>query len=74
MTSQLQRWIEEALALHRAGRLAEAEPLYLKSLVVDKDFYPALHLMGLLRLHQGRAAEATALHGARARASGTIAA
>jgi len=54
----LQRWIQEALALHRSGRLAEAELLYLKSLAADKDFYPALHGMGLIRLHQGRAAEA----------------
>jgi predicted O-linked N-acetylglucosamine transferase (SPINDLY family) len=50
--------IEQALALHRAGRLAEAEPLYLQSLAADKDCYPALHLMGLIRLQQGRAAEA----------------
>ena len=54
----LQRWLQEALALHRAGRLAEAEPLYLNSLAADRDCYPALQLMGLLRLHQGRAAEA----------------
>src|SRR5579862_8496141 len=52
------QWIQEALALHQAGRLAEAESLYLKALTADKDFYPALHLMGLVRLHQGRAAEA----------------
>jgi protein O-GlcNAc transferase len=52
------QWTQEALALHRAGRLAEAELLYLKSLAADKNFYPALHLMGLIRLHQGRAAEA----------------
>jgi len=54
----LQQWIQEAVALHQAGRLAEAEPLYLKSLAADKDCYPALHLMGLMRLHQSRAAEA----------------
>ncbi len=54
----LQQWIQEALALHKAGRLAEAEPLYLKVLAADKDFYPALHLMGLIRLHQGRPGEA----------------
>jgi protein O-GlcNAc transferase len=52
------RWTREALALHRAGRLAEAEQLYLKSLAADTDFYPALHQMGLIRLRQGRAAEA----------------
>jgi len=54
----LQRWLEAGLALHRAGRLAEAESLYLKSLAEDKDCHPALHLMGLIRLHQGRGAEA----------------
>jgi protein O-GlcNAc transferase len=52
------QWIQEGQALHAAGRLAEAEPLYLKSLAADRDLYPALHLMGLLRLHQGRPAEA----------------
>ena len=56
--SMLQRWIQEALALHRAGRLAEAETLYLKALAADGNFCPALHLMGVIRLHQGRAAEA----------------
>jgi protein O-GlcNAc transferase len=52
------QWIQEALSLHQAGRLADAERLYLKSLAADKDLYPALHLMGLLRLHQGDPAEA----------------
>jgi len=54
----LQQWIQEALVLHKAGRLAEAEPLYLKALAQDPNYYPALHLMGLIRLHQGRPAEA----------------
>jgi protein O-GlcNAc transferase len=58
MQPMLQQCIQEGLALHQAGRLAEAERLYLKSLAVDKDFHPALHLMGLIRLHQGRAVEA----------------
>src|SRR5215469_9166476 len=53
----LHQWIQEALALHRAGRLAEAETLYLKALAADKDCYPALHLLGVIRLHQGRASE-----------------
>jgi predicted O-linked N-acetylglucosamine transferase (SPINDLY family) len=56
----LQQWSQEALRLHQAGRLAEAEVLYLKSLAADKNFYPALHHMGLIRLYQGRAAEALA--------------
>jgi protein O-GlcNAc transferase len=54
----LMQSIKDALALHQAGRLADAERRYLKALEVDKDFYPALHLMGVLRLQQGRAAEA----------------
>ena len=54
----LQQWIQEALALHRAGRLAEAERLYLRSLAADGNSYPALNLMGLMRLQQGRASEA----------------
>ena len=54
----LEQLIQEALALHKAGKLAEAEPLYLKALAQDPNFYPALHLMGLIRLHQGRHAEA----------------
>jgi predicted O-linked N-acetylglucosamine transferase (SPINDLY family) len=54
----LEQLIQDALALHRAGRLTEAEPLYLKVLALDGDFYPALHLMGLIRLHQGRPGEA----------------
>jgi len=53
----LHQWIQEALALHRSGRLAEAETLYLKALAADQDCYPALHLMGVIRLHQGRASE-----------------
>jgi protein O-GlcNAc transferase len=52
------QWMQRALALHQAGRLAEAEPLYLKSLSTNGDFYPALHLMGLIRLQQGRVTEA----------------
>ena len=51
-------WIEDGLTLHQAGRLADAEVLYLKSLEADQNSYPALHLMGVLRLQQGRAAEA----------------
>jgi predicted O-linked N-acetylglucosamine transferase (SPINDLY family) len=52
------QWVKDALALHQAGRLAEAERLYRQALDADEDSYPALHLMGVLRLQQGRAAEA----------------
>lgn len=50
--------IRDGLTLHQAGRLADAEALYLKSLEADGNSYLALHLMGVLRLQQGRAAEA----------------
>jgi protein O-GlcNAc transferase len=58
INSMLQQWVQEALALHRLGRLAEAESLYLKALSADRNFYPALHLTGLLLIQAGRAAEA----------------
>jgi predicted O-linked N-acetylglucosamine transferase (SPINDLY family) len=51
-------WIKEALTLHMAGRPADAEPLYLKSLAVDGNLLPALQAMSLIRLNQGRPAEA----------------
>jgi predicted O-linked N-acetylglucosamine transferase (SPINDLY family) len=52
------QWIKEALTLHMAGRIAEAEPLYLKSLAADANLLPALQALGLIRLDQGRPAEA----------------
>jgi tetratricopeptide (TPR) repeat protein len=59
-SQEVVRWIKDALTLHMAGRIAEAEPLYLRSLAIDQNLLPALHAMGLIRLHQGRAAEALA--------------
>jgi predicted O-linked N-acetylglucosamine transferase (SPINDLY family) len=53
--------LRQAMQLHQAGRLAEAEPLYAQVLAADARSYPALHLMGLLRLQQGRAGEALEL-------------
>lgn len=50
--------MQQALALHQAGRLAEAESIYLRVLARDDNFYPALHLMGVIRIQQGRAGEA----------------
>jgi predicted O-linked N-acetylglucosamine transferase (SPINDLY family) len=54
------QWVKEALTLHMAGRPAQAEPLYLKSLAADANLLPALQAMGLIRLNQGRPAEALA--------------
>ena len=42
------------MALHQAGRLDEAEKLYQQILAASPGAYPALHLMGVLRLMQNR--------------------
>lgn len=46
--------IEQALALHRAGRLEEAWPLYEEILSLDADDAAALHWLGTLHLQSGR--------------------
>ena len=50
--------IEEALALHRQGRLDEAERIYGRVLKSMPDQFDALHLGAMLKLQRGRAAEA----------------
>jgi predicted TPR repeat methyltransferase len=46
--------IEKAIELHKAGRLAEAEAIYLRLLAARANDADALHFLGLLRVHQGR--------------------
>ncbi len=46
--------IHRAMELHRAGRLAEAEAIYLRLLRERQNDADALHFLGLLRVHQGR--------------------
>ncbi len=46
--------IEQAIGLHQAGRLAEAEATYLRLLHERPNDADALHFLGLLRMHQGR--------------------
>lgn len=50
-----------ALALHRAGRTAEAEAIYAAILDSDPKNADALHLLGIVRAQTGRVAEAIAL-------------
>ena len=45
--------LEQGYALHRAGKLDEAEPFYAAALRAEPDAPQALHLMGVLRFHQG---------------------
>ncbi len=56
-----QHRIQQGMALHKAGHLDQAEPLYEAALREQPGAYPALHLMGLLRQQQGRLPEALAL-------------
>lgn len=45
--------INDALALHQAGRLDEAERVYLDVLAAQPDQYHALHFLGVLRAQKG---------------------
>ncbi len=55
--------LEDALALHRAGQLADAERLYQSFLARQPDDPDALHLLGVLHHQQGRHARAVELIG-----------
>ncbi len=50
--------INEALALHRQGRLAEAEKIYARVLKARPDHFDALNLLGVLKQQRGKAGEA----------------
>lgn len=52
---------DEGIALHRAGRLPEAEQFYRRCLERNPRDIDARHMLGVLRLQQGRAEEALAL-------------
>ena len=53
--------LQDAIALHRQGRLAEAEKLYARVLKSFPDQFDALHLLGLAKLQSGKAGEAQRL-------------
>jgi protein O-GlcNAc transferase len=56
--------VNQAIAAHQKGALAEAERLYGLALGVDPANIAALHMLGVLRAQQGRNDEALALIGA----------
>jgi tetratricopeptide (TPR) repeat protein len=56
--------LRTAITLHKAGRLADAEPLYRAVLAAAPEDFDALHLVGVLAHQQGRHSEAVALIGA----------
>jgi len=53
MTGNVQP-IQQAIELHRKGRLAEAEAIYLRLLRTRPDDVDALHYLGVLRMNQNR--------------------
>ena len=53
----------QAVALHQQGKPAEAERLYRQVLEIDPRVFPALYLLGVVRLEQGDSAEAVELIG-----------
>lgn len=53
--------LHQAIALHQAGRLAEAEQAYRAILAGEPENFNALHLLGVARHQQGHAAEAVEL-------------
>ena len=53
--------IERAMALHRAGRLAEATAIYKSVLAVQPDDFNALHLLGLVAFQDKKYQEAIQL-------------
>ncbi|HEY1763987.1 MAG TPA: tetratricopeptide repeat protein [Opitutaceae bacterium] len=58
---RLNRVLQQALAHHREGRLAEAEALYRQVQMMAPRNFDALHLSGLLAHQQGRVADAVDL-------------
>jgi protein O-GlcNAc transferase len=54
----LKAMADQAVTLHRQGDLARAEALYLQILGVDPKLFGPRYYLGLMRLQQGRAAEA----------------
>jgi protein O-GlcNAc transferase len=54
MSMTIDEILERASDLHRAGRIAEAEPLYRQILSVDPRHQMALHRLGILALQAGK--------------------
>ena len=50
---QLEAMFQQAVRLHQAGRLAEAEPLYRQLLAAAPDHADALHMLGVLAMQAG---------------------
>jgi tetratricopeptide (TPR) repeat protein len=54
----LQQAMQDAVSLHRQGRLREAEKLYVRVLKAAPEHFDALHLLGLTKAQAGQMGEA----------------
>ena len=61
MRPQIPAWLQQALAHHNEGRLAEAESLYGRIRAADPKHFEAFHLSGFLALQQQRTVDGVAL-------------
>ena len=61
--------LQQAIALHQAGRLAEAERLYGLVLARDPTNFTARHFLGVIRYQQGQFSQAIELIGAALRSN-----
>ncbi len=71
--SEILQSLESGLALHRSGRLDDANALYQKVLVHEPDNPDALHLTGVIHHQRGRHADAAALIERAIAAEGSVA-
>jgi Flp pilus assembly protein TadD len=58
LSSELEALCQQAAIFLRAGKIADAEHIFLELLAFDGQYPKALHLLGIVRLQQGRDAEA----------------
>src|ERR1700688_3756969 len=56
--SQVASLLTQGLALHQAGRLAEAEKIYRQILAIDPDQFDSRHLLGFIFHQRGDSARA----------------
>jgi tetratricopeptide (TPR) repeat protein len=59
----IEQRVQEGLAAQNRGDFAAAEALYLQILAIQSDHFDALHLLGVIRIHQGRNFDALELIG-----------
>ncbi|MFM8551487.1 MAG: tetratricopeptide repeat protein [Nitrospiraceae bacterium] len=59
--AEIQSWLAQGSAHHKAGRLAQAEPFYQQILALDPHHAEALHLLGLLAYQVGKLEQAVEL-------------